>query len=90
MHTSAELPSTSIRLKTTSMLFSFTLNEQEAFSEEYTLSLHAILYVEFQIRTSHHKLEAPISFVSSCPPITQNVLLENCHVAAEDNTRCSL
>lgn len=90
MHANAELPSVSIQLKTTSVLFSFTLNEQEAFSGAYMLPLHVIRCVEFQTKTSHDKLEAEITCVRSCPPVTQNILLENCYAVAEDNTRCSL
>lgn len=90
VHANAELPSVSIQLKTTSVLFSFTLNEQEAFSGAYMLPLHAIRCVEFQTKTSHDKLEAEITCVRSCPPVTQNILLENCYAVAEDNTRCSL
>lgn len=78
MHTSTELPSTSMPFKTVSTLFSFTLNEQETVNKEHTLSLHAINNMESQMRTGYGKLEVLITFVNRCPPTTQNMHLEKC------------
>jgi len=76
VHTSAELPSTSMPFKTASMLFSFARKEQETVNREYTQSLHAVSNMESQMRTSHGKLEVQITFVNRCPTTPQNIHLE--------------
>lgn len=92
MHTSAELPTTSMPLKTISMLFSFTLNEQETSNEDHMLSLRAINNMQSQMRTSHSKAEVWITFVHRCPPTTKNIHLAKCVMWEQRiiQTSCSL
>lgn len=76
MHTSTEISSISMPFKTISMLFIFTLSEQETVNKEHILSLHAINNMESQMSTSHGKLEVQITFVTRCPLTTKNIHLE--------------
>lgn len=65
-------------LKTTSMLFSFTLNEHETSNKDHMLSLHEINNMQSQMRTSHDKVEVQITVVNRHPPTTKNIHLAKC------------